>query len=164
MVRAKGAFNTLNLEPISVAIWLLVIFLSPTEDSKSHSRSGIDLNPYQIWSEGGGFTCIRKVPRTDEILIARESGTYSGRKCIIHVKYFWWYRDIMRLTNLRDMISYRMQYIFPSWYIRWGPSSALRLSWYICYKSIVQLHSWSKSKFDAYVFCPFPFFSQLSIF
>jgi hypothetical protein len=59
-------------------MWLLVIFLSPTEDSNSHSSSGIDVNPYQIRSQGGGFICMRIVPRTDVILIASANGTFAG--------------------------------------------------------------------------------------
>jgi len=61
---------------ISEAIWLLVIFLSPTDDSNSHSISGMDVNPYQMRSLGGGFICTRIVPRTHEILIANDNGTF----------------------------------------------------------------------------------------
>jgi hypothetical protein len=61
-------------------MWLLVIFLSPMEDSNSHSSSGIDVNPYQIRSQGGGFICMRIVPRTDVILIANKNGTFCKNK------------------------------------------------------------------------------------
>jgi len=45
----------------------------------------MDVNPYQTRSLGGGFRCIRIVPRTDDILIANDNGTFvSARKVRKH--------------------------------------------------------------------------------